>query len=144
VANTDSNIVADPVFIELTLDSQKISHGYIAFNRPFAIEKLIPGKYKLEIHQIGKRSDFFDSLMIQDGQIKELTTTYPGPCKFIYPKGYKPNCPFGHTDNIIPIMYGMPGEKLMKKSKQEQIHLGGCPISDCDPQYYCRLHKIEI
>ena len=78
MANTDSNIIATPLFVKLTLDSQIISHGYIAFNRPFAVEKLIPGKYKLEIHQIGKRSAFFDSLMILDGQTKQLTTIYPG------------------------------------------------------------------
>jgi hypothetical protein len=144
IAGADSNIMKDPVFIELTLDTQKISSGYIPFNRLFDIERLVPGMYKLAIHQIGRRPDYYDSLIILDGQTKKLTATYPGPCQFIYSKGYKPKCPFGHSDNIIPIVYGMPGKKLMEKSQHGKIYLGGCLISDCDPRYYCRLHKIEI
>jgi hypothetical protein len=144
LASTDSNFVKNPALIELTLDSQTIKSGNILLNRPFRFEKLVPGMYKLSVTQIGRRTDIYDSLIILDGQTKELNAAYPRPCQFIYPDGYKPRCPHGHTDNIIPIVYGLPGKHLIEKAKKGKIHLGGCIISDCDPRFYCSIHKIEI
>jgi len=36
--------------------------------------------------------------------------------KFIYVKGQKIECIDGHTDHIIPIVYGSPTKKLIEKS----------------------------
>jgi hypothetical protein len=144
VTSSDSNFAKYPALVELTLDSQKIKSGNIQLNQPFRFEKLVPGMYKLSVTQIGRRTDIYDSLFILDGQTNQLNATYPRPCQFIYPDGFKPRCPYGHTDNIIPIVYGMPGKNLMEKAKKGKIHLGGCIITDCDPRFYCSLHKIEI
>ncbi len=55
-----------------------------------------------------------------------------------------PSCLNGHTDHIIPIIYGMPTEKTMEKAVQGKVHLGGCIIEEGGPKYYCTLHNKEI
>lgn len=144
IINSDSNIVNDGVFVELVLDTQKISEGSMAFNKPHIFGKLSPGIYKLTVRHIGNRLIHYDSLLVNEDQTKELTIFYPGPCQFIYNKDFKPKCPFGHKDNIVPIVYGLPNKHHMNQSRKGKIHLGGCMITDCDPRFYCRLHKLEI
>jgi hypothetical protein len=64
--------------------------------------------------------------------------------KTVHKKRQKPSCVGGHTDHIIPIVYGLPSEEMMKKAELGLIHLGGCVISDSDPKFYCTIHKIEL
>ena len=62
-----------------------------------------------------------------------------------YLKNRKPICPIGnHTNNIIPIVYGLPTPKTMAKAKKGLVHLGGCVLSNCDPHYYCTVHNKEL
>jgi hypothetical protein len=114
----------------------------------FKFENLPTGIYSLSIHQTGQRDLIIDSLRILKDTTINLNLGYPPPCKFIYLtylKNEKPKCIIGgHTDNIIPIVYGLPTQKTMKKAKKGLVHLGGCIISDCDPHYYCTIHKIEL
>jgi hypothetical protein len=52
-------------------------------------------------------------------KIEEMNLFYPdsiGKSKKI--------CPRGHTDNLIPIVYGLPGKKLMTKSQKGKVRLG--------------------
>ena len=65
------------------------------------------------------------------------------PC----PSGSKKSvrkCPFGHKNDIIPIVYGFPSEKGMKKADKGEIELGGCTVTECDPKWYCKIHKIRF
>jgi hypothetical protein len=110
----------------------------------FKMKNIKDGFYSLVIHQIGYRETITDSLEITKDKILELNITYPPPCKFIYRKGKKPECVGGHTNHIIPIIYGLPSKKILDKSKKGLVHLGGCIISDCDPHYYCTIHKKEL
>jgi len=32
----------------------------------------------------------------------------------------------------------------MKRAKKGKIWLGGCVITECDPKWYCKIHKIEF
>jgi hypothetical protein len=59
-------------------------------------------------------------------------------------KNSRPCCLNGHTDNIIPIVYGEPNEKTMEKASQGKVLLGGCIVTTGAPKYYCTIHKIEI
>jgi len=59
-------------------------------------------------------------------------------------KKQKPTCIGGHTDHIVPIVYGMPTEETMRKAELGLVHLGGCVMSDSDPKFYCTIHKIEL
>ena len=48
-------------------------------------------------------------------------------------------CPIcGQHDQVIPIVYGMPAFELFKKAERGLVHLGGCCISNNDPQWYCK------
>jgi hypothetical protein len=62
---------------------------------------------------------------------------FPNPCK----KSVKV-CPENHTNKLIPIVYGLPGEKLIRKAKKGKVMLGGCIVTDCDPKWYCKVHKL--
>jgi len=68
--------------------------------------------------------------------MKNLEIVYPDPC---IPA--EKVCPYGHKDNIVPIVYGMPGAETMKMAEQGLVHLAGCVVSDCDPRWYCKAHE---
>lgn len=68
----------------------------------------------------------------------------PGFCPYVYKRGEKPACIGGHTDQVVPIAYGLPGAKAMKKAKRGELYLGGCEVTGCDPGYYCLIHKREL
>ena len=56
-----------------------------------------------------------------------------------------PQCPIdGHSDQIIPIIYGMPSEKLWIKADKGKVKLGGCLVSDDNPKWYCKKHGVEF
>lgn len=51
-------------------------------------------------------------------------------------------CPVGnHSNRIVPVTYGLPGDKLRRKAEKGKVKLGGCLISGCDPQWYCKKHN---
>ncbi|WP_409025061.1 carboxypeptidase-like regulatory domain-containing protein [Hymenobacter sp.] len=109
----------------------------------FRINKVAVGNYSVEVKTIGYRPETVENVIISENSAK-LIIPFPGPCKYVYTKGSKPGCVGGHSDNIIPIVYGLPGSALMKKAEQGKVHLGGCTVSDCEPRYYCTIHRIEL
>jgi hypothetical protein len=48
------------------------------------------------------------------------------------------SCPECGSLDIIPIVYGYPGEEMMEAAKQGKIALGGCVIGGRDPQKRCK------
>lgn len=44
----------------------------------------------------------------------------------------KLRCPFCGSDEVLPILYGLPGPEMMKEAEAGRIALGGCCI---DPDY---------
>ncbi len=48
-------------------------------------------------------------------------------------------CPVCKSDNIAKILWGMPeySKKLQKDMDSGRIFIGGCCISDNDPQWHC-------
>ena len=53
-------------------------------------------------------------------------------------------CPKNHTDNIIPIVYGMPSEALFAQADSGLVQLGGCEIDDDFPNWHCKTHNISF
>ncbi|MBL4662006.1 MAG: hypothetical protein JKY22_00195 [Flavobacteriaceae bacterium] len=53
-----------------------------------------------------------------------------------------PKCPKNHTDSIIPIAYGYPGEELRAKADSGLVVLGGCELGEAN--YFCKIHKISF
>ena len=48
-------------------------------------------------------------------------------------------CPICHkSDQVIPIIYGMPGKALQKKYEKGKVKLGGCIIMEDNPQWFCK------
>jgi len=52
------------------------------------------------------------------------------------PKGLKV-CPKCEGD-LIPIVYGYPGPEMVESADRGEILLGGCIVSDNDPQFRCK------
>ena len=102
------------------------------------------GVYNLELYDYKTRRMKIDSVKINADSVTTLNIIYPALCKFIYPENYKPLCPQGHNDEVVKILYGYPTKKAMKEAEKGLIYLGGCIISDCDPKYYCKKHKIQF
>lgn len=51
----------------------------------------------------------------------------------------KQPCPVcNKTDQVIPIVYGYPGEELDKKAQKGEVILGGCMVSEDNPRWYCK------
>ena len=107
----------------------------------FALSDISNETYSLQIYQIGFRTYTVDSLKISQDSTLQLTIKYPPDCLFNYPEKYKPKCIGGHTNGIIPIVYGLPNQKTMKKASNGFVHLGGCIVTDCDPKYFCTIKK---
>ena len=112
----------------------------------FQFDSIPTGTYSLSIKQIGYRIVTVDEIRVNEGSLVNVTVQFPHPlpCPYNYAKDSKPMCVKGHTDNIIPIVYGLPGKRLMKKARKGKIHLGGCNVSNCDPMFYCATHKLEF
>ncbi len=51
-------------------------------------------------------------------------------------KRKSPNCPECGSDNVTRIIFGYPSEEMAKQSERGEIVLGGCVISDDDPQWH--------
>ncbi len=55
-----------------------------------------------------------------------------------------PTCPKGHTDSIIPILYGMPTEEAFAEADSGLIWLGGCEIPEVENNWHCKKHIIQF
>ncbi len=47
-------------------------------------------------------------------------------------------CPKCHSSNVIPILYGIPTSEAAEERDRGLIKLGGCDVSDDDPQWHCK------
>ena len=54
-------------------------------------------------------------------------------------KETNPLCPICNLNkDVIPIIYGLPDNELFKEGENGKVKLGGCIITDNDPQWYCK------
>ena len=126
------------ITVLLLKDGKTITGCETDKNGKYEIKDIPFGKYDLKIYTLG-----FRDKIIYNYEIKENSQTenfiYPDPCK-----SSKRICPHGHNDNIIPILYGYPTIRNMKKAKKGKIKLGGCVVTDCDPKWHCKKHNIDF
>lgn len=47
-------------------------------------------------------------------------------------------CPRCKSENIVEIIYGYPTKKIMERAKKGEIELGGCEITEADPNRHCK------
>ncbi|MFC2165395.1 hypothetical protein ACFLT2_10430 [Acidobacteriota bacterium] len=48
------------------------------------------------------------------------------------------DCPKCRSSNIISILYGMPTSEAAEERDKGLLKLGGCVVSDDDPQWHCK------
>ena len=46
-------------------------------------------------------------------------------------------CPRCHSDEVLPIAYGMPSPELVEESTAGRVKLGGCVIWPESPEWHC-------
>jgi len=46
-------------------------------------------------------------------------------------------CPQCGSERAVPIVYGMPGGETIEASERGELVLGGCVVSDDDPEWSC-------
>jgi len=47
-------------------------------------------------------------------------------------------CPRCKSENNVKILYGYPSKKALKEAERGEIWLGGCEISESNPDFKCR------
>jgi hypothetical protein len=50
----------------------------------------------------------------------------------------RPICPECASENVARIVFGYPGRELMELAERREIVLGGCLLSDKEPQWHCK------
>jgi hypothetical protein len=144
----DLAIAYRPAVIAILTDtgmlSSSINNGNI---KKITYTDMTPGQYKIQISGRGQKTAVKDCIVVKKGQNLVINFTFTGPCLYDHPVGYIPICPKNHTDNIIPIAYGLiatRGDTFIKNKKEEKVRYAGCVTTDCDPQFYCKQHDIEF
>ena len=104
----------------------------------FILNDIAVGSYVLRLKYLDFKEKLIPKVLVASG-MKSLEIVYPDPCITA-----EKVCPYGHKNNIIPIVYGMPGEETIKKAQNGLVHLAGCVVSDCEPLWYCNTHEISF
>lgn len=50
----------------------------------------------------------------------------------------KPQCPSCSSDNVAIIAFGYPGPEMMEEAQRGKIILGGCCVTNDDPEWHCK------
>lgn len=110
------------------------------------------GRFKLQLPESGKYRVQISSALFPDttfytnigsGETLDLVIRYPPKLCPYEETRLTGICPEGsHKDNVIPILYGLiVGDRdFLKKVERNEIELGGCVVTDCDPNWYCKAH----
>ncbi len=48
------------------------------------------------------------------------------------------SCPRCDSADVVPIVYGLPGEELIAGSVAGEVALGGCCVGPHDPEFHCQ------
>jgi hypothetical protein len=109
----------------------------------FNLSKLQTGKYDLIFEYLGYGKDTIQDVIVKDNRVTNITLELPaGEC---FQKTNSKICPIdGKSINVIPILYGLPDRKMMRRMKKGKIKLGGCEVNGCEPNWFCKEHNKEF
>ena len=110
----------------------------------FKFKNVPPGTYKVKAVYIGY-GDTTVEINIVNKTTFDLRLQLPPPCQ--YDKSLKnKTCPVcNKKDQSIPIVYGlMISTEDKEDNKAEECYPGGCQISKCDPNWYCKRDKCKF
>jgi hypothetical protein len=138
IAFLDDNSDFDNLTILLIQNGEVITGATTDSKGNYAINNIPIGIYDLKLTLIGFRDKIIKDFAIKE-EVRTENFVFPDPCK-----SSKKVCPQGHSDNIIPIIYGYPTNRNLNKAKKGKIKLGGCVVTDCDPKWHCTKHNIDF
>ena len=79
-----------------------------------------------------------------ENEIKVLEIGYSPVCKYSDSR-IKTNCPTCDRKNqVVPIVYGLIMEIGTRKNKKQKSKRGGCIVTDCQPNWYCKRDSTEF
>lgn len=109
-------------------------------NGNFKIDSIPNGTYDMRVSYIGYGDTTLRALTISSDTLLKFKLELPPPCE--YDKHRKNNtCPIcGKKDKVVPIVYGLPIEKLDEKN----YYYAGCEITFCDTNWYCKRDKYKF
>jgi Carboxypeptidase regulatory-like domain len=119
----------------LKQDSVTVAKVYTYTDGQYYFKGINPGTYSLEVSSPGLRDEIYE-VTVQEGN-NTADFNYPKACDS------KKICPQGnHTNNIIPVVYGLPTDKTLKKAKKGKVYLGGC-MPYCE-KWHCKVHDLSF
>lgn len=107
----------------------------------FQIKNIPSETYDLKFSLVGFNEYTLSDIKIYSDSTTDLNIIFPCPFGVVKSKRV---CPMGHKDDVVKIVYGLPSMKTLKKAEKGEIELGGCIVTDCDPIWYCKKHKIRF
>jgi hypothetical protein len=140
----DLTIAYRPAIIQLLTDTNSLPASKVNNTSKITYRDINAGNYKILISGQGKTPIIKDSINVKKGQQLVLNIKINGPCLFDHPANYIPTCPKNHKDSIITIHYGLISSRGDEFKKDKKVRYGGCVITECDPQFYCKQHEIEF
>lgn len=109
----------------------------------FELTKLQEGKYDLVVESIGYGKDTIRNVDVKKNSITKITLGLPAGVCHKKPKSRK--CPVdGKTKNVVPILYGLADGKMRRKMDKGKAKLGGCEVTGCEPNWFCKIHDKEF
>jgi len=122
--------------LNLIKDAETVSQTQTDFDGNYSFKNIPYGTYSLTISNGITREETYDSITV-DTEKKVYDFSYPKPCI-----SSDKVCPKGHKHHIIPIVYGLPNQKTMKKAKKNKVKLGGCnPYCE---KWHCTEHDLDF
>ncbi|MGD1847556.1 MAG: carboxypeptidase-like regulatory domain-containing protein [Salibacteraceae bacterium] len=112
------------------------------FNGDFILEDIPAGSYDLQFSFLGFPDTTLKAIQVAPDTVIDLQIDYPPPCRYDSNGSTCPVCQ--KSDQVIPIVFGYPGKKLMKYANKGKVMLGGCMVSYCDPNWYCKRDQTRF
>lgn len=123
--------------VELLKNGESFLKTQTDIDGKFTFKNIPNGIYDLRFSYFRAREKIINNIeIISDLDMSQII--FPNPC----PKVEKV-CPKNHKDNLIPIKYGFPSEKMLKEAEKGKIKLGGCDPSFCE-KWHCKIHEIDF
>lgn len=110
----------------------------------FALDGISIGVYNIHISHIDYGDTIVKAVQVIADSTICLDIEFPLSCRYKQSINNK-TCPVCKKKNqVIPILFGFPSEKLIEKAMNNKVRLGGCMISNCMPHWYCLRDSLEF
>jgi hypothetical protein len=114
-------------------------------NGYFKIDSVPPGRHLLTVIYVGySDTSFFVS--VSANQTTNIYLKLPKPCRYDKSEHNKtcPKC--NKKDQVVPIVYGelVFTDTTGTNDWFEKNYSGGCMVTECDPNWYCKRDKTKF